>query len=122
LASAREAADFLGIQLFQCQTAGFVFPAQRILVVLQDEILQFAGAEFFIFIRHPHVSTTIGQIRLLPALGLDVQARLAFDGLLGDVWINGRFDMRGNGLGNITQGLFVDLQAHGFAVGCNAEP
>ena len=118
----KEAADLFGVQLFQRQAAGFTFPAQRILIVLQDEVLQFAGAEFFVFIRHPHVRTTIGEIRLLPALGLDVQAMLAVDALLGDVWIDDRFDMGSNGLGNITQGLFVDLQAHGFAVGCNAEP
>jgi hypothetical protein len=45
----------------------------------------------------------------LLAVGVNVQAVLAIHDFLGDFWINARFDVRCNNLGDIAQRFFIDL-------------
>jgi hypothetical protein len=75
-----------------------------------DELFQLFDAQLAVFIRHPHVRPTIGEVGGVVAAELDFDATFALQGDLRNFREDLGFDVRRDGLGEVTQGLFIDVE------------
>lgn len=91
-------------------------------VLAEDDGLDLFGGKLPVLIGDAHVGAAMGVIWLFAARKGDADARLAIDHDGGDVRIDFRFDVRGDGLGDFPQGGFGYVHSSRFPVVFDSEP
>ena len=117
-----KAFQFLLVNIGKGHLARLVIPAKRIAVFRKNQIFKLFSTHLTVFIGHPHIGSAIGEIRPFFAIKSNFNTRFSRTRLLGDVREYFRFDVGGDGLRNISQGFFRNVQPNRNASILYAKP
>ena len=115
-------ADFFRIEFEARMLDGLGVPGALAAVFLENDFLDFLGGKLAVFIGDAHVGATMGVIRFLVAGEGDTDAGFSLQRNGGNFWIDFRFDVGSDRLGDFSQGGFGNVHADGFAIISDAKP